>query len=185
MNIFKLHKNPTKAAQLQCDKHVVKMIVEGAQMLSTAHRMLDGVETKVPSKSGMRMVKAYIHPEPEMDATLYKAVHFNHPSTVWTREAADNYQWHLEHWFGLCYEYEYRYGKTHATLEKLHECLSRMPKNIKPGSTPFRLAMNNQPQCIVEGDPVQSYRNYYQTKQNNFKMVWSKRDVPEWFIQAS
>ena len=42
MNIFILDEDPVQAAQLQCDKHVVKMIVESAQMLSTAHRMLDG-----------------------------------------------------------------------------------------------------------------------------------------------
>ena len=42
MNIFYLHKKPEISAQLHCDKHVVKMIIEYAQMLSTAHRMLDG-----------------------------------------------------------------------------------------------------------------------------------------------
>ena len=53
---FILDINPTTAAQLQCDKHVVKMIVESAQMLSTAHRMLDGYTEKRPSKSGKRMI---------------------------------------------------------------------------------------------------------------------------------
>ena len=52
MNIFILHKDPIKAAQDQCDKHVVKMIVESAQMLSTVHRMLDGSIEQRPSKSG-------------------------------------------------------------------------------------------------------------------------------------
>jgi hypothetical protein len=42
MNIFILHEDPVVAAQMQCDKHVPKMVVESAQMLSTAHRMLDG-----------------------------------------------------------------------------------------------------------------------------------------------
>ena len=35
MNIFAINENPIVAAQEQCDKHVVKMIVESAQMLST------------------------------------------------------------------------------------------------------------------------------------------------------
>ena len=59
MNIFILDEDPTIAAQMQCDKHVVKMIVESAQMLSTAHRMLDGKLIMKPSKSGKRMVKYY------------------------------------------------------------------------------------------------------------------------------
>ena len=59
MNIFILDEDPVVAAQLQCDKHVVKMIVECAQMLSTAHRMLDGEEYRAPSKSGKRIVKKW------------------------------------------------------------------------------------------------------------------------------
>jgi len=60
--------------------------------------------------------------------------------------------------------------------------LRSTPKNIKVGpTTPYALAMQNEPQCIVKNDPVQSYRNYYQTKQNRFRMVWTKRDIPEWF----
>ena len=38
MNIFYLHEDPVKAAKLQYNKHVVKMILESAQMLCTAHR---------------------------------------------------------------------------------------------------------------------------------------------------
>ena len=57
MNIFILNDDPVIAAQEQCDKHIPKMVVESAQMLSTTHRMIDGIETKVPSKSGKRMVK--------------------------------------------------------------------------------------------------------------------------------
>ena len=43
MNIFYLHNDPQIAAQMHCDKHVVKMILEYAQLLSTAHHELDGV----------------------------------------------------------------------------------------------------------------------------------------------
>jgi len=42
MNVFYLDRNPITAAQMHCDKHVVKMILEYAQLLSTAHRLLDG-----------------------------------------------------------------------------------------------------------------------------------------------
>ena len=52
MNIFILDKDPMKAAMMLCDRHVPKMIVESAQMLSTVHRLLDGTPEKRRSKSG-------------------------------------------------------------------------------------------------------------------------------------
>ena len=95
MNLFILNRNPVIAAQDQCDKHVVKMIVESAQMLSTVHRMLDGIETKRPSKSGKTMAK-YFELSDDREDVLYKAVHFNHPCTVWSRESMHNYRWHYK-----------------------------------------------------------------------------------------
>lgn len=181
MNIFILDKNPIKAAQLLCDKHASKMIVESGQMLSTTHRMLDGNLEKRRSKSGKRMVNYYTHPKHEQ--LLYKAVHHNHPCTVWSRASMQNYIWHYDHFTAMGTEFEYRYGKKHKTIELLEEVLSIPPRNIPNiGLTPFALAMQNEPQCIVEDDAVQSYRNYYQTKQARFKMAWTKREIPTWFL---
>lgn len=183
MNIFILSKDPVEAAQLQCDKHVVKMIVESAQMLSTAHRMLDGYVEKRPSKSGKRMVNYWVHPIQNMEDNLYKAVHHGHPCTVWTMQTNANYEWHYKHFIALCDEYAYRYGKVHATDTKLRNVLRKPPSGIKWSNlyTDFPLAMQHEPQCMHEGDPVRSYQEYYQTKQDRFKMIWTKRDVPEWF----
>ena len=95
MNIFYLHEDPQVSAKMHCDKHVVKMIIEYAQMLSTAHRMLDGKVVKKPSVSGKTMVKHYDLYEGmddlEAEMTYYRAVHFNHPCSVWTRESNENY----------------------------------------------------------------------------------------------
>ena len=184
MNIFILHDDPVKAAQDQCDKHVVKMIVESAQMLSTAHRMLDGTMELRPSKSGKRMVKYYVHPNDNYEGVLYKAVHHFHPCTIWTMESSDNYKWHYEHFIALCKEYEYRYGKQHSTYGLLKDILAPLPKNIpNVGLTKFRLAMQANPECMFE-DSVKSYRAYYHTKQSRFKMAWTKRSVPNWFVFA-
>ncbi len=182
MNIFILDKNPIIAAQSQCDKHVVKMIVESAQMLSTAHRMLDGYVEKRPSKSGKRMIGYWVHPNANRENTLYKAVHHSHPCTIWTMESADNYNWHYIHWTALCTEYNWRYNKKHNTQSLLEEILSQPPKNIpKIKQTPFALAMKHEPQCMYPDDPVRSYQEYYQTKQDRFQMNWTKRQIPEWF----
>lgn len=181
MNIFILDKNPTVAAQLQCDKHVVKMILESAQMLSTAHRLLDGRMVLGKSKTG-RAAKTWVLDDPVRDTVLYKAVHINHPCTIWTMESRANYDWHFEHYTALHNEYQYRYGKTHKSYIDLAYVLRDAPDNIPyEPMTPFRLAMGIAPECINPADPVGSYRAFYQTKQDRFKMTWSKREVPEWF----
>ena len=179
MNIFILDNDPVIAAQMQCDKHVVKMIVESAQMLSTVHRMVDGVMERRPSKSGSML--QYFKLNDEREDMLYKACHFNHPSTVWTRESMHNYRWHYVHFAALCDEYTYRYGKVHSTDTKLRKALSKLPQNIPVKKmTPFKLAMAQFPECITE-DAVESYRRFYETKQKRFKMAWTKRPQPEWF----
>lgn len=181
MNIFILDESPVKAAELQCDRHAVKMVLESAQMLSTAHRVLDGSLIKIPSKSGKTIVKGWILPD-HREVLLYKAVHVGHPCTVWTVESLQNYNWHYEHFCALAKEFEYRYEKKHKSFVDLADILSIPPKNIpNVGQTPFKLAMGAAPECINNADPVGSYRAFYQTKQERFKMTWTKRDIPEWF----
>ena len=180
MNIFILDNDPVIAAQQQCDKHVVKMIVESGQMLSTAHRMLDGVVERRPSKSGKTTVN-YYKLNDEREDIIYKAVHFNHPCSIWTRESCCNYSWHYEHFIALCEEYTYRYGKVHSTDTKLRKELKQVPTNISvKHMTPFKLAMGSNPECMFE-DAVKSYRAFYHTKQEKFSMVWTKRPIPSWF----
>jgi len=185
MNLFILDKDPILAAQLQCDKHVVKMIVESAQMLSTTHRILDGHVEKRPSKSGKTMVNYWVHPNSNLENTLYKAVHHKHPCTLWTMESSANYFWHVMHFNALLKEFEHRYGHEHGS-KFLLPVLSSLPKNIPMGpQTPFRLAMKDSPECIALGDPVKAYQAFYQTKQKRFSMVWTKRETPTWFERLS
>ena len=163
MNIFVLDRNPVLAAMMQCDKHVVKMVLESAQMLSTAHRLLDGDNCIAPDK-------------------LYKVAHAKHPCTLWVMESIANYHWLYNHFIALCDEYTFRYGKKHLCDLKLSGILKYQPTNIPLGTlTEFRLAMGTNPECKFD-DPVRSYRAYYKTKQKNFKMVWTKRETPDWFL---
>ena len=89
MNIFVLDKHPRIAARMQCDKHVSKMTLETAQMLSTVHRVLAGTEEVRLTGSG-RKVKHWRLPD-EREHTLYKANHVNHPCSVWARESLGNF----------------------------------------------------------------------------------------------
>jgi len=181
MNIFVLSEEPREAAQMVCDKHCSKMIIESGQMLSTAHRMLDGYMEKRPSKSGKVMVKYYVHPNNNLENALYKAVHHHHPCTVWSMKSKANYLWHYEHFLGLIDEFLVRYKKLHMTANKLTEVLAQPPENIPDiGLTEFPQAMNNFPLCKVEGDPVAAYRKYYHMTKDF--AVWNKgRSAPYWW----
>ena len=177
MNIFVLDKIAKVAAKEHCDKHVVKMIVESGQMLSTAHRILDGTETIRSSKSGKRMVKYWEMDNQYDENLLYKAVHMKHPCTLWTMESSENYNWHWDLFNALCDEYIYRYKRVHKTDELLRGRLLRPPINIPQGPmTEFRQAMF---EYCKDPDPIKAYRTYYHEKP--FKMVWTDRPTPTWY----
>lgn len=175
MNIFFIHEDPIKAAKMQCDKHVVKMILESAQMLCTAHRMNDGKKMKVLSKNG-RNISTWVVSGDSNDI-LYKSAHPNHPSTIWVRSAADNYQWLYKHFVSLCKEYTFRYGRHHLSETKLLDYLAKCPENIASGGTEVPLAM---PDEFKELDKINAYRRYYKHKKDTIDMRWTKRTQPEW-----
>lgn len=180
MNIFYVHENPKTCAQQHVDKHVVKMIIEYAQLLSTAHRILDGTLSTRLSKSGRK--QKYYSLSDDRDSILYSATHANHPSAKWTRHGEQNYRWLFTLWCELLEEYTFRYGKQHAS-GRLLTALARPPKNInmeEPFSPPWR-AMPDE--FKVDGDTLQSYRNYYNgAKTHMFK--WKNREVPSWAVVA-
>ena len=107
MNIFYLDKDPVKAAHYSCDKHVVKMILESAQMLCTAHRVQDGEKVIGHSATGRKRT-TYKHPNSNMDAILYGAGWLKHPSCVWVMDNAYNYMWLYRHMMALGDEYTAR-----------------------------------------------------------------------------
>ena len=184
MNVFVLDDCPKKAAKMQCDKHIVKMPLESAQMLSTAHRLLDGKVVSRMSNSGKRTLKHWQLSDSREDI-LYKAAHVKHPCTIWTTESSANYRWHYEHFIALCEEYTYRYGKVHKSQEQLAEVLKVAPKNIRGYEmTPFKLAMGSNPECMLDS-VIDSYKAYYRSKAKNFVMKWTKRPTPTWFYETT
>lgn len=175
MNIFFLDRNPEICAQMHCNKHVVKMIIEYAQLMSTAHRMLDG--NQVVENVNGRKLKRWIIDDPRNDV-LYKASHVNHPSAVWVRSSLSNYLWLYNMWSHLLREYTFRYGKKHQT-EKLLFALARQPNNISvSGWSDPPPAMPDD--CKIPNDSLASYRNYYLLKKSHFAK-WTKRNEPAWY----
>jgi hypothetical protein len=157
------------------DKHVVKMILETAQLLSTAHRLLDGIES-IDTSSG-RKKKVYKLSD-DRDAVLYSATHANHPSAVWARQSVENYNWLVDHLFALSEEYTYRYGKTHLTITKLGVPIASPPLNLKEWDmTPMPSCMDEQ--YKIGEDPIANYRNYYKYGKASMHS-WKKREAPDW-----
>ena len=162
MNIFYIDKDPKLCAQYHNDKHCVKMILEYAQLMCTAHRELD-----IISKGSL------------MDDSLYKSTHKNHPSAKWVRESAYNYYWLYQLWSNLCNEYTYRYGKKHLTDTKLRKLL-RHPPHHAPLNKPFTQPPQAMPDDVKEEDSIMAYRNYYKLYKEHLA-TWTDRPPPEWY----
>ena len=186
MNVFYLNKDPKICAQEHCDKHVVKMIVEYAQILSTAHRMIDGTKYIGTSKTGRKVTRYKL--SDNLENIVYKACHFNHPSTVWARTSSQHYDWLYELWRELSAEYRHRYGNTkgkdHSSWTLLGDILKITPKNLEDkGFTEPPQAMKKFPECMVEGDSIKAYKNYYIIAKKEFAK-WTNRKAPDWYING-
>ena len=162
MNIFALDKRPNIAAQMHCDKHVVKMVLETAQILSTVHHLYESKRAK--------------------DA--YKPTHKNHPCVKWAAESMGNYQWLYRLFENLSREYKHRYGKNHKSWVKLWDVVNVAPRSPRrmPGPvtllTPFALAMPDVYK-FVSSDPVECYRAYYFHEKAEM-LKYTNREPPEW-----
>ena len=155
MNIFILSEDPVEAAKAQCDKHVVKMILESGQMLCAAH-------------------------PPE--AAPWKRTHYNHPCTVWTRTTKSNYLWLASHGLALCEEYTNRYDKRHKAEDVLMWCAENVPEQVPEGPlTPFAIAIKDT--AYHKGVAVSSYRAYYQGEKSRFAK-WRYCDPPSWWTRS-
>jgi hypothetical protein len=163
MNIFFLSLNPKEAARLHCDKHVVKMILETAQLLYSSHWMLN--------PEGLR-------------ENAYKIAHKNHPCAIWVRTSLSNYMWLASLGWWLCKEYKHRYGedKIHKTEQHIIWLLNNPPKGILCyGFTMPALAM---PDEYKKDDVVESYRLYYiESKLKKRGIVkYTKREWPDFLL---
>lgn len=154
MKLLVRNKNQKQCAKYHCDKHVVKMIVETAQMLSTAHQ-LNG--------------------SPYKDK-VYKATHINHPCNIWVRTAKGNYLWTVELFIELLKEYTKRYKKIHKSSRLIRYFVNYCPvKGSK--MTDFVLAMPDEYKC---SSSVLSYRRYYKGEKRRFAK-WNYTEEPEWW----
>ena len=155
------------------------MPTEAAQLLSTAHRVLDGVPG-VKLSSNNRKLKTWTFTDYRED-TFYKVSHYNHPCAVWARKSINNYNWLYSLFVELNIEYTARYKRTHLTEIKLKDALVFPPDNCpKAEFTDPPQAMDLYPQCKVPGDTVQAYRNYYKEIKSEIA-EWRYSPKPYWY----
>lgn len=159
MNIFVLDKNPAVAATMLCDKHVVKMCLETAQILCSLF---------------------------DENIAPYKRTHWNHPCVKWVKEHHGNFIWLVSHGLSLCSEYEYRYNKIHKSRDVINWCFKNVDKitfnnNDLYTMSDFKQAM---PEQYKSDDVVKAYRNYYIGEKLRFAK-WTKREQPEWILNVN
>ena len=155
MNIFFLDYDVKKCAQYHVDKHVVKMILETAQLLCGVHHLTPQVTPQVP----------------------YKLSHKNHPCSIWTRESLSNYLYLCELGLELGKEYTHRYGKRHKSIDVINWCIINKPNIPDIGFTTPAMAM---PDEFKTDSVVESYRNYYMGAKISLAS-WKNREKPFWF----
>ena len=159
MNIFVLDASPLRAAEMHCDKHVPKMVLETAQIMST-----------VLNEKGLK--------------GAYKSTHKNHPCTVWAGQSFANYMWTMALGMALGLEYEKRFGRTHKSADVIWEMKDTPIRVLRDAfdqdeMTDWVLAMPDEYKCR---DAVHSYREYYRGAKAHFAR-WDRGETPEWWAQ--
>ena len=164
MNIFVLDECPIQSAQMQCDKHIVKMPLETAQMLcSVWHR--HGQGDKVP----------------------YREVHKKHPCTLWTGDSLLNYDWLVQHGMELCFEYTRRYNKIHKCQQVIMDL-----RETDWGTLQYQdMEKTPHPQCMpdeykstelrIHSNTVRAYRRYYVNDKKDIAKWEKSRPMPDWY----
>lgn len=156
MNIFALDTDPHTCATYHCNKHVVKMILEHAQLMCTAH---------------------HLHPSGTYNIQ-YKQTHTNHPCAKWVRSSLDNYKWLYEMTKHLNDEYKFRYDKSdHKSWLVIRDL--PYPDIPSIGLTPFAQAM---PDHCKSDNPITAYRTYYKLEKQRM-LQFGKRNIPSWLTE--
>lgn len=158
MNIFMIDADPVQCARSHVDSHVRKMVVEYAQIMSTAHHCCD----------------------PAPSPSLYKPTHATTRFMKWAQENSANYLWLYATWRMLQDEHEHRFGFRNASSRLLTR-LARLPQKIfrADETTPMPFSTKVLPEWIVAGNNIESQRNYYRYGKLHLHQ-WTNRPPPAW-----
>jgi hypothetical protein len=178
MNIFFVYLSAKRAARSLCDKHVIKLSLETAQLLSTAMHIMSNIE-----ESGSKPNQALEGSDSEFNENIkfiYKMTHKNHPCAIWVRHSQENFKWTIEHGLELCYEYTRRFNKIHksqAVIEYIQKHFDINLIKIKQFTMP---AICMPEQYKISQDPTICYREYYLKNKSKFAK-WKNTNPPDWW----
>lgn len=169
MQIFFLSRNPRKAAQFLCDKHVVKMPTETAQILATVLWIYNPMHAW------------YFHNMYGLYKPFYNR---KHPTIMWVGASVANYMWAIDLLEELCKEYTFRYKKTHycERFVHLHRNVFGIPHLLKTEWVPMTEEYQAiQDKTMKDSNPIIAYMTYYFLEKRSFAK-WNKtRPAPGWW----
>ena len=153
MNIFVLDKDIQTCSKYHADQHVIKMILESAQMLCTVNHQF-GLQAP------------------------YKSTHAKHPCTLWAADSLENWIWLRSLALHLNEEFRYRFDRQVDHKSAIVARELPVPPIESKGLTEFAQAMPEEYRS--PGNAVKAYRQFYIAEKSKFA-TWTKRPVPEWF----
>jgi hypothetical protein len=165
VNFFYLDRDPVTCAKYYCNKHILKIPIEIAQILSKLHHEI---------KSGIDYCKIY------KNSSVVKNTLGPY---CWIKESYDNYIWASKLGLALINEYKLRYNKDIHKSEVILQYLADNPPRLpKIEITKFRGTNKYDMFQYISEDPIICARyNYSEMKCINDK--WSIHGPPEWYNQ--
>lgn len=154
MNVFAVDRDPVRAARALCDRHVVKMTLEAAQILCSAARAQLG------------------------QSAPYRATHAHHPCVLWAAARRANWEWLVRHGLALADEYGRRFGRVHRSRAVILCMARRGPAADGRRRQAFAQVM---PERYRGRDPVAAYRRYYAAEKARFATWRGPSHPPRWW----
>ena len=153
MNIFYFDDDIDACARYHCDAHVIKMILESAQILCTV---------------------SWMHEIP----APYRPTHQKHPCVVWSNESIANWLWLKDLACALNKEYLYRFNhvNNHRSYDVIQSLILPPLPNIALTERPQVM-----PPEYRHVSPIEAYRHYFSCCKSHLAQ-WRKRPVPTWYL---
>lgn len=170
MNIFFLHKNPVASSNMYGDKHVGKIILEIAQMCSTA-----------------------LHRHGLSDIAPYKPAYENHPMTRWVGDSSGNFEYAITLATGLSTQWHERFKSSHKSIdaimditisaiisERIYKAFPQYDFTLPPLCMPDE----HKPDDYTSfDDTIEAYRRYYKHDKTAMHS-WSHDIIPDFLKEG-
>lgn len=183
MNLFYLDHDLDRSAEYHIDKHVGKMQLEAAQLLTTAiwvDRYL-GYVPRALNGEELAIIKKAAGAEPAIEErtfTRYLPTHHNHPSNIWVRSSLEHFWWTVCYVNALNSESMYRGNKPHASCD----VVNALPDLQCMKNTGFKPPTQAMPDKYKQNNTVEAYRNYYFGDKYDIAS-WKIRGEPIWWTE--